>query len=101
MRENVVKDIMYLNSLIGSGSLASERKEAAQAEWNITVPKDTDKPAQDALCGKDGQGNQLNYWSSLKDSATQPVCQSNTILAIADFTDPNGAGEMRYLSAVA
>jgi len=91
--ENVIDDIMYLNDLIEK----NRRTDAAQAEKTITIPADSDTATQTALCGKDAQGNPLTYWPSLKNSSTQAVCQDGKILAIADFTDSNGAGEMKYL----
>jgi len=81
--KNVVADIVYLNSLIAE---VPDKKATAQAEWNITVPYD--KNACDAL--------ELTYWESLKNSPTQPVCQSKDILAIADFTDSTNGGKMMF-----
>jgi hypothetical protein len=89
--DNVIADIMYLNSLMQSPDVSSERKTAAQNEQKITVPHG-DPGAQTALC------NGKTYWASLETSPTQAVCQENGVIAIADYTDPNSAGEMRYLS---
>ena len=82
---------MYLNSLIQSGSVSEERKKKAQAEKDITIPQDT--LTKNKLCG-----TEKTYWPSLESSATQAVCQDKNILAIADFMDTTGNGEMKYAS---
>jgi hypothetical protein len=85
---------MYLNGL---------NTQQANKENTITIPNE-DNPAigdnenlkiaiQTALCLANGG---KIYWSSLEGSPTQPVCQDSSVLAVADFTDKNGAGEMKY-----
>ena len=92
MAKNVIADIMYLNDLIEK----DQHADAARDEKVITVPADSDTATQTALCGKDANNTPLNYWPSLKNSATQAVCQTQNILAIADFTDPTNAGNMIF-----
>jgi len=74
---------VYLNSLIAG---TSDKKDISQNEWNITMPH------AEVTCPALG----LVYWDSLKNSPTQPVCQSKDILAIADFTDSTNGGKMMF-----
>lgn len=80
---------MYLNSLIQSGALAPENRTIAEKELAVTLPQSQEQ--KDTLCGIDRV-----YWDSLKNSATQPVCQDKRILAMVDFTDVAKGGKMNY-----
>ena len=89
MAKNVIADIMYLNYLDQSDATNADQRLAAQKEWGITTPADNDTAVQNALCGKDDKNQQLIYWPSLKHSPSQAVCQSSSVLAVADFTVGN------------
>jgi len=92
--QNVVDDIMYLNSLIQSGSVSEERKEKAKDELGITIPKNN-AIVQNALCN--GYKPESKYWSIFEDSATDPVC--NDYIAYIDYTKAAGAYRGKWMDS--
>jgi hypothetical protein len=81
IRDNVVKDIDYMNTLSDTENLALRDK--VTRELAITLPTGTDE--SDALCADDGSQLKLVYWSSLV-GTTNTKCQDDTLLAFADYT---------------
>lgn len=77
--ENVMEDIMYINSILADAGTSPSHIDAAQSEKHITIPE---TPAEkNALCAA-GE----TYWEQFENSTSQKVCQSEKVIALAEFT---------------
>lgn len=76
---HIRKDVVYLDKKM-------KNNPKAKAERNITAPKNTEKPAETAICL--GNGDRNVFWPNIKNP--DEICQNKNVIAMIECEKRDG-----------